>query len=267
MRSLDSDSHDSRKDADVSIPLYSTTPPMTVQLPFQSLAEPCETTIFAQGSNIHELDDEELPIHLLVYKALLQLPVDVRSVCMSRIIFVGGASSIPGLQGRVLYEVTRLVESRGWDPVLGRAADKLRLKRRSVRTGNMPAIREPTEVLSDASEELRFGATAAADAPHEPDPIEDQLRRDASKGAPSSASGTLRVVASLGAWSGASILSQLRIPAVAVVEREQWLQQGVASASRPYEINTSKQRQSLGTGGFRAGAGDRTSWTLGVWGE
>jgi hypothetical protein len=100
----------------------------------------------------------------------------------------------------------------------------------------------------------------------ESDPIEEQLKREASKGAPPVVSGYLRAVESLGAFSGASLLSQLKIPSVSTVEREQWLQHGVSGASRPGEINIAAQRQSMGPSSFKSGAVDRSSWTLGLWG-
>src|ERR1035437_1228994 len=89
----------------VSIPLSSINPPESLLLPFSKLAEPCESALFAAGVLPEDLDDEELPLHLLVYRSLLQLPVDVRSICMSRIVFTGGGSVIPGLRKRILDEV------------------------------------------------------------------------------------------------------------------------------------------------------------------
>lgn len=95
--------------------------------------------------------------------------------------------------------------------------------------------------------------------------------------------GTLRVVDSLGPWCGASLAAQLKVPALAVVDRELWLLHGAAGASKPGDIDAKAQQQhhhhqhqhqlhqhqrhSVGPGGLIRGQGSQvTSWTLGVWG-
>jgi actin-related protein len=242
----------------ISIPLSSTNPPRTLRIPFSSLAEPCETTFFAPDIPERELDDEETPLHLLVYRSLLHLPVDVRTMCMSRIIFVGGGSRIPGLRRRVLDEVASLTKQRDWDPVKGKGVEAYlnNSKLQRIRISQ----RGPTEVLPDGTTAIPAGLQK-----QEPDPIEAQLKREARK-APPVECGHLRTVESLGAWSGASLLSQLKIPAISIVDRDQWLQHGVSGASRPSEISVTTQRQSMGPGAFKTAAGDRSSWTLGLWG-
>jgi actin-related protein len=243
----------------ISIPLRSTKPPTDLRLPFTELAEPCEQALFAPDIPEEELDDEETPLHLLVYRSLLNLPVDVRTMCMSRIIFVGGGSHIPGLKRRVLDEVAELIRKREWDPVKGKAVEAYRNNPILQRTrARQPG---PTEVLQDGSANI-----PAALQKQEPDPIEDQLKREAKKGLPPVECGRLRAVESLGAWSGASLLSQLKIPAISVVDRDHWLQHGASGASRPAEISVAAQRQSMGPGAFKTAAGDRSSWTLGLWG-
>ncbi|PBP19418.1 actin-related protein RO7 [Diplocarpon rosae] len=252
------------EDAIVSVPLTSTKPRRTLQLSFSDLAEPCEKALFAAGTPERELDDEELPLHLLVYRSLLQLPVDVRSICMSRVIFVGGGSRILGLKGRVLDEVTSLIDQRGWDPVSGHAVDQLHSNTKLQRT--RPRQDGPTDVLYYNDENPVFPSVSADMQEQERDPIEDQLKREASKGMPATTSGYLRAVDSLGAWSGGSLISQHKIPAISLVEREQWLQQGISGATRPAEVNITSQRHSMGPGALRTGTGDRSSWTLGLWG-
>ncbi|KAH6711148.1 hypothetical protein BKA61DRAFT_488409 [Leptodontidium sp. MPI-SDFR-AT-0119] len=267
LRSSTRDMHISAKvdeDAAVSVPLSSTTPRRTLELSASDLAEPCENALFAIGTPEKELDDEELPLHLLIYRSLLQLPMDLRSVCMSRVVFVGGGSNILGLKSRALDEVTSLIEERGWDPVTGRAVEQLRLNTKLQRT--RPRQDGPTEVLR-LDEKPGTVTIPASLQEQESDPIEGQLKREASKGTPPVEAGYLRAVESLGAWSGGSLLSQLKIPAISIVEREQWLQQGISGASRSGESNSSSQRQSMGPGAFnKTGAGDRSSWTLGLWG-
>jgi len=264
----------SDEEAIVPIPLCSTQPPMSVKLPFSTLARPCETAFFADGVDLHDLDDEELPLHQLVYRTLLYLPVDVRSVCMSRILFTGGSSNIPGLRGRIMDDVESLIQRFGWDLVQGKVVERLKSSGRvhssRTRQANDGPTRIPEVLQSDSSPEGRVNNTAPGTAleEQETDPIEEHLKREASKGTLPPVQGVLRTIDSLGAWSGASILSQLKIPVVSLIEREQWLQHGVSGASKHGEVNITKQRQSMGPGGLRAAAaaGEQTSWTLGIWG-
>jgi len=248
----------------VSIPLNSTNSPRTLRIPFSKLAEPCEIAIFASPRLAQDFDDEELPLHLLIYRSLLQLPVDVRTMCMPRIVFVGGGSKLLGLKERVLDEVSSLVEQFGWDPVRGKAVDQFRnnprFRSRQTKDG-------PTEV-QEASNDPSAPRIIAALAQQERDPIEEQIKREASKGAKPVEIGYLRAVDSLGAWSGGSLLQQLKVPAVSIVDREQWLAHGAAGASREVEVNVNvtAKRQSMGAAAFKAGAVERQSWTLGLWG-
>jgi hypothetical protein len=261
MRSLNV-SGDGEASSIVSIPLSSTRPPRTISIPFSDLAEPCENVLFATGRESQDLDDEELPLHLLVYRSLLQLPVDARSICMSRIIFVGGGSNLPGLKRRILDEITNLIDQKGWNPVEGKALQQLYGNPYLQRTRN----RQPGPIEVPLQADLTSSpVTTAAFLEQESDPIEEQLKREASKRVKAVELGNLRAMESLGAWSGGSLLSQLRIPAVSVVDREQWIQHGASGASKIGEISVS-QRQSMGPGAFKSGAGDRSSWTLGLWG-
>ncbi|TAQ86224.1 hypothetical protein B7494_g5435 [Chlorociboria aeruginascens] len=252
----------------ISIPLKSADPPTTVQIPFSNLSNPCEDAFFASSTPARDFDDEELPLHLLIYRSLLHLPVDIRSMCMSRIIFVGGGSNIIGLKSRVLEEVAALIEERGWDPVCGKAVEQLRSNPKLRRVRSKQAAPGPLGVLQEIVEEepLQSKFSPAGFADQELDPIEDQVKREANKGVPPIEYGYLRAVDSLGAWCGASLLSQLKIPAVSVIDREQWLQHGAAGASRNPEVSIANQRQSMGPNSFKAAAGDRSSWTLGLWG-
>jgi actin-related protein len=248
----------------VSIPLSSTNPPLTLKLPFSSLSKPSEDAFFADGIEDVELDDEELPLDLLVYRTLLHLPIDVRSVCMSRIIFTGGASNMPGLRSRIMDEVENLIKERDWDPVQGEAIEKLRLNDKLRNNRSKQASGGPTEVAAH-EQVVKSSTIPVADDP-EPNHYEDKLRRELNKGTRPPFQGALRAVESMGPWSGGSILSQLKIPAVSIVEREQWLQHGLSGATKQGEITSSDQRQSMGPGGLRAGQGERFSWTLGPWG-
>lgn len=249
----------------IAIPLSSTEPPVTVRLPFSKLSNPCENAFFADGIRTVDLDDEELPIHFLVYNTLLHLPVDIRSVCMSRIILTGGGSNLPGLKDRVLDEVELLVHERNWNPVQGRAVEQLRRNRGLLSTRSKKGNNGPVEVRS-SDPVPHESHPKAAFLDQELDPIEEKIKREVGKAVRPTVQGTVRAVESMGSWAGASLLSQLKIPAVAIVEREQWLLSGAAGASRPGEVTNVTQQQSMGPGGLRTGAGDRISWTLGPWG-
>ncbi|KAL1873095.1 hypothetical protein VTK73DRAFT_1147 [Phialemonium thermophilum] len=262
----------------VSIPLASSHPPTTLELSFLQLAEPCEATFFDLQCADASFDDHELPLHLLVYRSLLQLPLDVRAVCMPRIIFTGGGTKVLGLRRRIFDEVVRLREERGWDPVVGKAAEQLRHNAKfNSRATRQAASDGPTPVTSPTpSSEPPGGGSRGweqdgvwhegSSTTPEADPIEEQLRRgrDAKVGP----QGDLRAIETVGAWSGASLLAQLKIPAVATIDRELWLQQGAAGAARPSEVDFKvQQRQSMGAGGLMRNATTNTNWTLGIWGS
>lgn len=248
----------------VSIPLSSGDSSTTLRIPFSRLSDPAESALFADGRSLVELDDEEMPIHLLLYQALLQIPVDVRSVCMSRIVFTGGGSNIPGLKARVLQELSDLVHSRNWDPVYGRAVESKPRHRRSRASRSQLNATGPVEVGVDG-QGADQPVKSASFQEQGPDPIEEKIKREARKLTRPSIQATLRVVESMGPWAGGSLLSQLKIPAVSVIEREQWILSGASGASRTAEVSHVTQRHSMGVGGLKSNTGDRTSWTLGPW--
>lgn len=242
-----------------SINLKSTNPPRTLQIPFQKLAEPCESALFATGISESDLDDEEAPLHLLIYRSLLKLPIDVRSMCMARIVFVGGGSKLPGLKGRVLEELGNLIEERGWVNVQGKAVEQLRNNPEFSKTRNKQVDEGPMEVPPGE-------VNPASLQEQESDPIEDGIHRAARKLNPPLEVGNLRAIHSLGAWSGGSLLTNLKVPSVSVIDRDQWLQHGLVGASKSGGEVSVSSRQSMGPGAFKSGAGDRSSWTLGLWG-
>lgn len=252
-------------DSTMATPLNSTSPATTLRLPFSKLAEPCETALFGSGRLIQDFDDEELPLHLLVYKSLLQLPVDIRTMCMARIIFVGGGANLPGLKERVLDELTTLIEQSAWDPVRGKAIEQMRGNHKLLQSRRRQANQGPIEV-PDENDLPPSPKIKAAFVEQEVDPIDEQLKREANKGVKPVELGYIRAVDSLGAWSGGSLMSQLKVPAVSIIDREQWLQHGASGASREIEasVNLNAKRQSMGPAAFKAG--DRSSWTLGLWG-
>ena len=248
----------------IDITLRSCEPPTALSLPFSELTEPCENAFFDDSRYSREsFDDHELPIHLLIYRALGQLPLDVRAICMSRIIFTGGCANVLGLRKRIFDDVSHLIQEREWDPVMGKAADKVResyrLKTRGSQPGgNSGGSQSPTR---DEHGQDNIWHDAANKTP-DVDPIDEQLKKGGDNRP--RVQGEMRAIESLGAWSGASLITQLKAPAIATVDREIWQQQGAAGASRATEVDLKGQRQSLGPGGLIRGAA--SNWTLGVWG-
>ncbi|KAI7785341.1 hypothetical protein LA080_007626 [Diaporthe eres] len=258
-----------------TVPLKSTNPPKRLELTYDQLATPSEDTFFASEQPHHTFDDEELPIPLLIYRSLLKLPMDVRALCMARIIFTGGCSSVLGLRGRIFDEVNHLIESHGWDPVHGKGVEAYKTNPKLRRGSRQAGDGGPTDAEGTGDSGGGSGGGGGhevdgmwVDAPkqeREPelDPIDDQLRKGRQE--KPRLQGQLRAIESLGAWSGASLLNLLKIPALATVERETWREQGIAGASRPTEVDHKvAQRQSMGAGGLMRNT--NANWTLGVWG-
>lgn len=246
---------DEDKPSDPSISLPSPfSPQENIQVPFSHLAQPVESGLLSTSQHP---DDNEKPLHLLIYRSLLSLPPDVRAVCMSRIIFTGGAANIPGLKPRLLDEIARLVVQRGWDPVNGKAADVRREKLKEINGNRQPLASnaQQTAPIDDST------PIPASQASQDPDEIGDKLRRDQQKGSHKpEISGVIRGVETLGAWAGASLLANLRIRGVVDIDRDTFLQHGLAGARREADVNVGPQKNMP-----RAGMGDNRGWTLGGW--
>ena len=256
-----------------SVFLRSTVPSMELHVPFSSFSEPTELALFSDACSPGGVpDDEELPIGLLAYNTLLDAPVDIRSTCMSRIIVVGGGSRIAGVKRRIIGEVSRIYAAREWKRVL------------NLGTKGACRARTPNEargVVSTPIAERRHAATAQhgrasnvdqpVDPPPrriEPDPdhISEHLRRIKAKETNPIVQGVVRGVESLGPWSGASLVSGLRIKGVVEVERERFLQHGLAGAHRDVKSSSAQRQPGSGPTTTKSSAGDRSSWApLGVW--
>jgi actin-related protein len=256
-------------DPTITIPLRSTASPITLQLSFSRLAEPCETALFASNAaDGEDWDDNEVPVHHLAYNALLSLPRDARGICMSRIIITGGVSDIPGLKNRIIDEVAALFMERGWDRVRGKAAERRRkrleeIKRNFLVPGRSGEAQEATERSHDDTT-LTLHTSPAFEEP-EIDPVEETLRRENPPKA--HVHGIVRGVETLGPWAGGALLGNLKVKGVAQIEQDKFLQHGLAGASKEGDVSAVTQRYSVGQAGPRAGtAGERSSWTLGVFG-
>ncbi|KAL2855338.1 hypothetical protein BJY01DRAFT_10585 [Aspergillus pseudoustus] len=261
-------------DKRVSIPSPSDPGSSYIDLPFSKLTEPVEKVLFAQDMADSDLDDEEKPLSLLVYNTLVSLPPDVRGICMSRIVFIGGGANIAGVRRRVINEVGYLVKQYGWSPVRGKVVDQNIKKLQDLKLSRPPppnyeTAKEQTDSESSASE----GGYETADEPDtEIDPIEQKLQRARDKEAVPVVQGVLREVETLGAWAGASLITSLKVRGMVEIEREKYLQHGLAGATRDWDhghkdakdMNTHSQIPDRRSG-LRAG-GDRLSWTLAGWG-
>ncbi|KAK3990510.1 hypothetical protein QBC44DRAFT_380632 [Cladorrhinum sp. PSN332] len=249
------------------VPLLSCRTPTTLNLPWDELAEPCENAFFDSQYPHSSFDDHELPLDLLVYRSLLQLPLDVRALCMSRIIFTGGCTNVLGLRRRIFDDVSQIVRERGWVAVQGKAFDQMRANPKLKRKGARQATTGPITVANQTSPESQEQDGVWHDAANtgpETDPIEEQVKRGQDKR--SRVQGQMRAIESLGAWSGASLITHLKASTVSTVDREIWLQHGAAGATKIADVDQKSARQSLGPGGLLRAANVGSSWTLGIWG-
>lgn len=243
---------DPPSDPPISLPSPSS-PRHSIQVPFSQLAQPVESALLA-GSR--DLDDHEQPLRYLIYKSLLSQPPDVRAVCMSRIMFTGGGANIPGLKPRLLYELTALVRKRGWDPVHGKVADIRREKLKEIGSNRRGAASN-TPVTTPTGDAAKIPAHRAA---QDADEIGDQLRRDKQRESKPTVTGVVRGVETLGAWAGASLLANLRIKGVVDIDRDSFLQHGLAGGRKEAEVNVAPQKKLP-----RTGMGERGGWTIGAW--
>jgi actin-related protein len=252
----ENDTHDSMHD--VSVPLSSST--SSLSIPFSALAQPAEVALFASKIPPQDIDDHDQPLHHLIYNALLALPIDIRQICMSRILLTGGVSNLPGLKRRILSEVSRLTHIHGFNPVrnYGSATPKPKQKLDGPTPLN-PAI----EYSSDQPH------TLASQAPQEIDNIAHTLSQQSLKDVgPPPTGGEVRGITSLGSWAGASLIVNQRVRGVVEIERERFLQHGLVGGASTSKKDNSvvpepRSRQSLGPN--IKGAADRSSWSLGVW--
>lgn len=219
-----------------------------ITLPFMLFSKPVEKVFLTPETASQLLDDNEHSLPMLVYETLQALSPDVRSMCMSRIILVGGGSRIPGLAARIIAEVDALVRRYGWSAVHGQKADDRRERLRDIGQGRavMPIARSREPM------------------PPGKDYVEEKLQRQRAKEALPTVQGEMRQIESLGAWAGASLLASMKIKGFVEIEREKFLHHGLAGAHRETEVSILQQRSNHGGGPSRTG-GDRTSWTLAGW--
>jgi actin-related protein len=203
------DEHES-EDATINIPSSDDASP-DLSIPFSQLAQPAEKTFFQPLT-----DDHDLPLPKLMFDTLLTLPVDLRALCMSRIVLTGPHSNIPGLKTRLLAELSQIIEKRGWDIVenYGKAAKPLP-QRLLERVANAPPV-----TSSDAN-----GGIPISERPHDDlaDRLSQQVLHSTTKDKEKVIKGVVRGVETLGAWSGASLMASLRVKGKGEIEREEFL--------------------------------------------
>lgn len=240
------------------------TPKKLDEIPFASFCLPIESSLFANGRPASDLDENELTLPTLMHSALIGLPPDVRGTCVSRIMFTGGGSSLPGLRARLMAELSTLINIHGFDPVRGRAAER---HRRQLATSSQSRHNFAREHASKTTYAPNSAGLPAGETPPpipaglvmpETNKIDKRLAEDASHRDAKSVQGILRAAETLGPWSGGSLALGLRIKAVVDVDREAFLSHGLASAKAEKDIVAAKGK---------AGYGAREpGWTLGMWG-
>lgn len=212
------DAEPAAEDPEIDIPPPTDSSP-SLSVPFSHLAQPAETT-FLQPST----DDHDLPLPNLMFNTLLALPVDLRALCMSRIVLTGPHSNTPGLKSRLLAELAKIIEKRGWDVVesYGSAAKPLP-QRLLERQASAPPV-----TSTDAN-----GGIPISERPHDDlaDRLSQQVLHSTTKDKEKVVKGIVRGVETLGAWSGASLVASLRVKGKGEVEREEFLRDSALAMS------------------------------------
>jgi hypothetical protein len=182
----------------------------TLHIPFSSFSIPAEKAFFVPTTTASDTpafaDDDDTPLPMLLYNALLRSAIDVRAVCISRIIFVGGGSKIPGLQARVLTELEGIVKERGW--VLGRIG-------MDTNSAAKNGVAEDESRLEDVEEEQE-------NHDHHHEDKENYGRGEKPR---EKTEGEIRGVKSLGVWCGGSLIAGLKVRGKVEVERDRFLSQ------------------------------------------
>ena len=238
------------------------------QVPFTSLSKPVETALFASSDNPREQDDHEQPIHFLLYNVLLALAPDIRSVCMSRIMFSGGGSNIPEVKFRILDELSDLVNHRGWDPVWRKTVDKRRHKLNANYDHRNKMSRVPAEKVSEDVDGFHKdkGVVGAAFTAQTHEPISEKLRHQDEKNSKPTIAGVIRGIETLGSWAGASLALSLRIKGTVEIEKDSFSQHGLVGVKRETDPAIAKARQNYMGGLTRTAGHDAATWSLGPWG-
>lgn len=272
-------------DPTIDIPIQSGLTKTNLAIPFSHLGIPTETAFFSTTDQPQkENDDHEMALPFLIYTTLLSLPIDVRQVCLTRIVVSGDGAGIPGLKSRLLAEIANLIQTRGWKPVHNHGSATRPPKREPYAPNTSTQQEMAKDVVSDP-----VAGTSSTPA-HQQQQINDiailaSLRSHTLSTSvpppispsPPSSQTQPRCISTLGAWAGASLVAGLRVQGTVEIERDEFLKHGLAGGLRgPRVVKTGggdapaparAKRGALlrrGTGEHAAdkGAG---GWSLGVW--
>ncbi|KAI1616846.1 hypothetical protein EDD37DRAFT_59749 [Exophiala viscosa] len=222
-------------------PTLTSTRPVSISR--AALQDACRRTLVGTTDE-DQLDDHEHSISQVLYRALLFVSADVRSLCMSRIVFSGRGLRIAGLPKSILDRTNNIIEEYGWTAVRGKNFN-------SKRNGLKELARARAEPVDARHDTTRPGVG---------DFVEERLHKQKSKDTNPSILASLRQVDTLGPWAGASLVSSLRVRPFVEIEREKFLSHGLAGAHRDLDLPVTSQRPAA------AKQGERTSWTLAGWG-
>ena len=236
----------STKDFQIDWPGHKSSQPVTV--PGVELMQTVNHCFFRRQDE-RCLDDDESSLDDLMYYSLLRLPPDVRALCMSRLIVVGPGASIAGLKSSLLDRVQDMVNKHGWSAVRGQHISP----------------QHPRIATTDGARGGPADTKHNVPLPFGKDYVEEKVSKLKGKDLQQIRQGSLQLVDTLGAWTGASLTSSLKVKGAVEVERDRFLNHGLSSASRDLDMSVVPQRMSsLATGTTKSG--DRTSWSLGNWG-
>lgn len=218
-----------------------------VLLPSSKIAKIVLESLIHNNADEH-LDDHEQGVPSLAYKTLLNLPPDVRSSCISRIIFIGEGSRIPQIRQTVMQDLEHLIERHGWSAIRGKHAETIQSNDATA----IPVQRSPIDARYDVP--LPFGK----------DYVEERLQKQRTKEAQPNVHGSLREIETLGPWAGASLLASLKVRGFVEIERERFLSHGLTGANRETEMAVASQRvSSFGVASTKIN--DKPAWTLAGW--
>ena len=228
-----------------------------VEIPFSALSGAVESTLLAPSDDSRKQDDHECDLGHLIYRTLLSLAPDVRSMCMPRIVFTGGGSNIQGLKPRLLKELEAIIRERSWNKVwqpVKRTASVATTPRPSthIDAGDTHTKENPTNAQTGAAFEDQIY-----------DPYEEKIYKVTAQFTKSEIRGEIRGIETMGVFTGASITAALRIKSLVEIERELFLQHGLFGPKREQDSATSRPKSLTGVY-TKHSALDTSSWTLGA---
>lgn len=226
-----------------------------IDVRFSSLSRPVENALFGELEGHCEYDDQDHPLNLLLYNSLVRLPSDVRSICMSRIIFTGGGANIPGLKSRLLNDLDSTVKQRGWSLVWGLSFSDKGSPLSSLQT---LATHAESENIANQSR------VRAAFEKQIHDPYEEKIYNETLKSTKPQNYGEVRGIETMGAFAGAGLVTALRLKSLVEIERDVFLQHGIAGPKKDQDSGPARTK-SLGGAFQKLPTNDSSSWTLGAW--